>query len=179
MSLTQVFGPIRQHGYLVKNLDTAIDFWLNKLGVGPWFGYRNVVLHSEFETHTNDIHLDVGLAYQNGVQIELIHQTDDGPSPYRFFYDTEDNQIQQQLAFFCKDIGIAQAQALDLGLKPAGRLITPTGSQALYFSHPTLGKTVVELLEVDQTLLDGFSYFEQQTNHWDGKIDPIRIIDMN
>ncbi|MAZ88749.1 MAG: hypothetical protein CL693_14005 [Cellvibrionaceae bacterium] len=178
MSLIQTFGPIRQHGYLVKDLDTAIDFWLEKLGVGPWFGYRNVMLRSEFENQSNDIRLDVGLAYQNGVQIELIHQTDDTPSPYRFFYDTEDNLMQQQLAFFCKDIAQAKTQAINLGLKPAGKMVTPTGSQALYFSHPTLGKTVVELLEVDQTLLDGFAYFEQQTINWDGKDDPIRIIDM-
>lgn len=178
MSLYKAFGPIRQHGYLVKDLDTAMKFWLEVLGVGPWFGYRDVVLRNEENNSHNDIHLNVGLAYQNGVQIELIHQIDDVPSPYRFFYDGEEQMMQQQIAFFCEDIEKARRDALKLNLMPAGKVVTPTGTQALYFSHPTLGKTVIELLEVEPTLLDGFDFFQQQTQSWDGTTDPFRMIDM-
>ena len=179
MSLIESFGPIRQYGYLVKDLDQAVDFWLNTVGVGPWFGYRGVTLVNEPDETSNDIQLNVGLAYQNGVQIELIHQLCDSPSPYRFFYDGTETMMQQQIAFFCKDIHNAKEQAQSLGLMPAGSVLTPTGQRALYYSHPAADKIVIELLEVDDTLLEGFSTFEQESQTWDRKTDPYRMIDMS
>ncbi|MGH1370920.1 MAG: VOC family protein [Cellvibrionaceae bacterium] len=179
MSLIEAFGPIRQHGYLVKDLDKAMDFWLTTLGLGPWFGYRGVTLVNETETVGNDIHLDVGLAYSDGVQIELIHQLCDSPSPYRFFYDLEGSMIQQQIAFFCRDIERARLRAQSLGLTPAGSILTPTGQRALYYAHPAAGHIVIELLEVDNTLLEGFEYFEQESRNWDQVTNPYRLISMS
>ena len=36
-------GPVRQIGYVVTDLDRAIDGWL-ELGVGPWFVMRGLSL---------------------------------------------------------------------------------------------------------------------------------------
>ncbi|MBW2374102.1 MAG: VOC family protein [Deltaproteobacteria bacterium] len=31
------FGPIKQWGFLVKDLDRAMACWVDQLGVGPWW----------------------------------------------------------------------------------------------------------------------------------------------
>ena len=33
-----LFGPIRQWGFLVKDIDAAMHGWVQQLGVGPWWG---------------------------------------------------------------------------------------------------------------------------------------------
>ena len=42
IDLVKQLGPVKQWGYLVRDLDEAMDCWINQLGVGPWWGYRNV-----------------------------------------------------------------------------------------------------------------------------------------
>ena len=71
---SQPFGPIKQWGYLVKDLDTAMQSWITNLGVGPFWGFKNVVLTSHMDGATSEVVLNVGLTYQAGVQIELIEQ---------------------------------------------------------------------------------------------------------
>ena len=77
----QLFGPIKQWGFPVKDLDQAMAYWKDILGARPWCGYRNVTLEAHIEGQVNEVNMDVGLAYQNGVQIEFIPQTNDVLSP--------------------------------------------------------------------------------------------------
>ena len=42
MFADDILGPIKQRGYLVKDLDEAMACWVEQLGIGPWWGYRNV-----------------------------------------------------------------------------------------------------------------------------------------
>ena len=39
-------GPIRQTGYIVRDLDQAIGRWC-ALGIGPWFTIRNLEQHGQ------------------------------------------------------------------------------------------------------------------------------------
>ena len=35
--MSRFFGEIRQAGYVVRDIEAAMDFWSETLGVGPWF----------------------------------------------------------------------------------------------------------------------------------------------
>ena len=35
--MSRFFGEIRQVAYLVPDIEAAMDYWANVLGVGPWF----------------------------------------------------------------------------------------------------------------------------------------------
>jgi hypothetical protein len=35
--MSKFFGEIRQLGYVVPDIEAAMDYWSNTLGVGPWF----------------------------------------------------------------------------------------------------------------------------------------------
>ena len=76
------FGAIDQIGILVEDLDASIDSWISHSAVGPWTVFRNVSLDGEYRGQPTQVTMDVGLSYQDGVQIELIQATNDAASPY-------------------------------------------------------------------------------------------------
>ena len=79
-------GGIRQNGYVVDDLDEAIRYWTNVIGVGPFFRADHVPL--DFFTHEgrpSAPDLNIALANSGDVQLELIQQLNDAPSPWRNF----------------------------------------------------------------------------------------------
>ena len=42
-AISGVLGPVRQLGFVVRDLDRALEYWTKTLGVGPFFTIRNVV----------------------------------------------------------------------------------------------------------------------------------------
>src|SRR5882757_10225347 len=80
-------GPIRQLGYVVENLDHAVQAWSAALGIGPWTIIRNVPLHSIYCGRSSQPLIDIALGYSGEMQIELIKQNNHAPSPYRPFIE--------------------------------------------------------------------------------------------
>ena len=76
------FGPITQLGYLTDDLESAAAAWV-KLGVGPFTKMSGVMMPAVMEGETVEIKIDLALAYQGDVQIELIQPLCDSNSPYR------------------------------------------------------------------------------------------------
>lgn len=182
MFADKLFGPVRQWGYLVKDLDQAMDSWINHLGVGPFWGFRNVQLISHgmgnMGEEQTQVSIDVGLAYQNGVQIELIQQTNPQvASPYSEFYKTTASQLFQQVGYFCTDIDQAVATANGLGLNQVGQMESAMQSRYYYFDSPALDGILIELMEVDPFTVEAFEACAVEAESWDGS-DPYRLITM-
>lgn len=80
--LSHALGPVDQIGYVVADLDTAVARWTQRMGLGPWTVFRNTRLDGEYRGSPTVVTMDVALAYQGGIQIELIDVRSDTPSPY-------------------------------------------------------------------------------------------------
>lgn len=173
---TTLFGPVRQWGFLVKDLDETMQHWVEKLGIGPWWGYRNVQLTSEFEGQTTEVVIDVGLAYQNGMQIELIHQKNDAPSPYRAFYDTPLRQQLVQFGYMVDDVPAAVTRGLQAGLRQQGLVRNPYASY-VYLDSAAMDGMVVELMPAHAQLEAEFQRCAQEAAQWDGS-NPYRLVQL-
>ncbi|MBK8993385.1 MAG: VOC family protein [Gammaproteobacteria bacterium] len=169
-----LFGPITQWGFLVKDIDAAMKSWVEHFGVGPWWGYRDVRLQSEFRGARTEVHMHVGLAYQNGVQIELIQQLNDVVSPYRFFYDTDKAQTLHQLSYIVPDLDAALARAATSGLREHGVMRNHV-ARYVYLDHPAMEGLVVELMQSDPDYVAGFRACAAEAASWDGS-DPYRLV---
>ena len=77
-----LFGPVVQIGYVVNDLDEAVARWTRRTGLGPWTVFRNSRLEGHYRGRQTTVTMDVALAYQGGVQIELIDARTDTASPY-------------------------------------------------------------------------------------------------
>lgn len=83
--MSRLFGPTRQLGYVVRNLDRAIAWWLGTAQVGPWFRLDRSVLPQVLYHGGDHRILEVSAAFANSgdLQIELIQQHCATPSVYR------------------------------------------------------------------------------------------------
>ena len=171
-----ILGPVRQWGYLVKDLDEAMACWVEQLGIGPWWGYRNVSSKAVIDGVESNIVMSVGLAYHQGMQIELIHQTNDAPSPYRYFYqDSDDAQVLQQIAYMVPDVDEAIASCQARGMHETARIVPAPGLNYVYMSSPALQGIVIELMPHDQGFLDEYARCAAEADAWNGD-DPYRLI---
>src|SRR5512143_1363312 len=84
--MAALFGPVMQLGFVVPDLERAMQHWLEKVGIGPFLVLEHVkfaqVLHRGQPT---DIDMSVALAQWGEVQVELIQQFNDAPSIYTEF----------------------------------------------------------------------------------------------
>ena len=84
--MSRLFGPLRQMGFVVRDIDRAMRHWIEVCGVGPWFVAEKLPLDGFwYKGQPYDIHITVALANSGDVQLELIQQRDTTPSMYRDF----------------------------------------------------------------------------------------------
>ena len=118
-----------------------------------------------------------GFANLHGVQIELIHQTNDATSPYSQFYSTDKRQELHQVAYHAPDIDGAIAGCKARGMREVGSIMTPINKRYVYMDSPALDGLVIELMEVDEAAVADFQRCANEAASWDGS-DPYRLIDL-
>ena len=93
--MSRLFGPIRQNGYVVRDIEAAMKHWIDVLQVGPWF-YIDRVQTDWFRHRGQDstAELSIALANSGDLQIELIQQRNDAPSMYKEFLDSGREGLQ-------------------------------------------------------------------------------------
>ena len=162
-------GPVRQLGYVVKDLDQAVDAWTRQLGLGPWLFFRNVPLHSVFRGQPSTPVIDLALSYRGDMQIELIQQRNDAASPY--LADIRAGRYGlHHTAFLCEDIEGDVRRAEELGMQVACDIRMPAGGRYVYLQSPDLGEHLyIELLEATEQFRGMFAQGVAAAAAWDGK----------
>lgn len=173
--MSQLFGPVRQVGYVVRDIEAAMRHWAT-LGVGPWF-YKETIESTEFRYYGQASRLpalSIALANSGDLQLELIQQRDDAPTLYR---DTlmRNGECAQHVAYWTMDHFDAWcAKLLTLGYLEghAGRMGARRGRYA-YFLRPEFPSAMVEISESTGGKAEYFAKVRDASLHWDGT-DPIR-----
>jgi hypothetical protein len=171
MSLLKL-GPVRQVGYVVKDIEEAMQEWLN-LGVGPWFLTGKVPVENfQYMGKPSDLDMSVALTHSGYVQVELIRQNNDASSLYRDFLQTVGEGIQH-VSHWVEDFDEKSKMLLDLGyiIGHSGN-IGPNGRFA-YFVNEKLPGTILEVSEVSGFKGEIFKQIAGVCANWDGS-DPIR-----
>ena len=116
----KTYGPIRQIAYIVEDLDAAIRHWIAFAGIGPWTVYRNTSMRGHCRGADTTVKMNVGLSYQDEVQIELIQVTSKTPSPYQ---DASGRSLigMHHIAWLSRDIDGDVARARQRGLSCLAR----------------------------------------------------------
>ncbi len=85
--MTFRFGPVMQLGFVVPDIELAMQHWLQKIGLGPFHHHRGRAATPKpgIAACRADIDMAVALAQWGEVQVELIHQRNDAPSIYTEF----------------------------------------------------------------------------------------------
>lgn len=174
--MSTLFGAVAQNGYVVRDIQAAMEHWINVLGVGPWFHVERVKM-DYFRYHGEDSNLEMSVAIANSgdLQIELIQQLNDAPSMYKDFLDAGREGLQH-VAYWTKDYQAIHDQALALGHKIGheGRIGGEKG-RFCYFDTELHPGSVVELSDISGPKGMFFEFVKKSSQNWDGS-NPIRKI---
>lgn len=171
-------GPARQNGYVVPDLDAAIEGWLG-VGVGPWIVYPHIPIDDfAYRGAAGKPDVSIALANSGPLQIELIAPHDEAPSLYRDFLDANPAGGLQHLGYWVDDYDDVRQRCLDLGWKVGHNGSIMSGRFA-YFDTEFHGGTIMEIAEMNEQRRSGFARIEQLADEWNGIDRPVRVIELS
>jgi Glyoxalase/Bleomycin resistance protein/Dioxygenase superfamily len=168
------FGEIRQMGYVVPNIEEAMEQWHRKLGVGPWFYNPKVIVKNyEYRGQFYEQTMAIALANSGAMQVELIQPREDVPSMHLDFLRAGRSGLQH-MAFWTRTFAQDLKRLQDLGYKVAmsGEVGGKQGPFA-YFDTEFHPGTVTELSDISGPKGKMFEIIRAAAAGWDGR-DPVR-----
>lgn len=177
--MSRLFGSIRQLGYVVRDLDRALRYWTQTMGVGPFFVQRHVT----FEAYryrgqpSSPPVISLAIANSGDLQIELIAQHDGRPSPYRDFLDAGREGAQHVSSWLSPgEYDAVRGTLQGSGAAIAHEGIVPiVGLRFVYCATDTApGDLMYEIADVRQPhIYPAMEMVARAAREWDGN-DPIR-----
>lgn len=172
--MSRHFGAIRQLGYVVHDIEAAMDYWSKTLGVGPWFYNPKVPIKNYvYRGESHEPHNSVALANAGALQIELLQTRNDVPSMYRDFLRAG-HQGVQHVAYWTEsfDADLARAQAAGFEVCMGGE-VGENGRFVYFEDRSPLPGTTIELSEVAGPKGKLFKLIREAAVNWNGQ-DPVR-----
>jgi methylmalonyl-CoA/ethylmalonyl-CoA epimerase len=118
--------------------------------------------------------MDIALGYRGDMQIELIEQRNDAPSPYRPYIERGQYGLHHT-AFLSERIDADVARAESAGMRVACDIRMPAG-RYVYLQSPALGSELyVELLEATPALRQMCARGSAAAAAWDGSGEPVVV----
>ena len=151
--MSKLFGEIRQLAFVVDDINQAMDFWANTLGISPFFVKRNIrfdqyhYLGKPAESPT----VSIALANSGFIQIELIQQHDNAPSIYKAFLDSKQKGLQHVSSWLThQELLEKKAELLEKGYVIAQECVIPSsGVNLVYFAtNDGPGNVVFEIADL-------------------------------
>lgn len=171
--MSKFFGEIRQLGYVVPDIEAAMDYWSKTLGVGPWFYNPKVPIKNyRYNGESHEPHNSVALANSGFVQVELIQTRNDVPSMYRDFLRAGRTGLQH-VAYWTSNYDADLARLLKEGFKPVMSGEVGEKGRFIYFDTEYHPGTVIELSEVAGPKGKMFDLIRASSEGWDGS-EPVR-----
>jgi len=174
--MSRIFGPIRQNGYVVRDIETAMKHWTTVLGVGPFFYVeRAKIADFRYKGKPSEAEINVALANSGSLQIELLQPCNDAPSMWRDFLIAGHEGLQHVACWLetpeAMDAALARAATLGYEIGQSGT--AGKNGRFVYLCTEGHAGTVVELSEACDSKAQFFRRVAEATQDWDGT-EPIR-----
>ena len=171
--MSRLFGPIRQNGYVVRDVEAAMRHWTEVLGVGPFFYFERVPMQDfRYKGEPSPLEVSIALANTGPLQIELIQQRNDAPSMYRDFTGAGHEGLQH-VAYWTEDMDAALAEIEKGGYEIGQSGAIGENGRFVYLCTEAHPGTVVEVSEISGAKGRFFAHIADAAAEWNGD-EPIR-----
>jgi hypothetical protein len=176
MSLVSFGQPddgIIQTAYVVEDIHAAINHWITKLKVGPWFMLDHFSgVDPKYRGKESKADVALAMAFSGHMNIELIQPNNDAPSVYKETIDRLGYGFHHWgVATWHFDRDVEKYRAA--GHEAAFVAAVPSGGRVAYMDTTAQLPGFVELIELGGAFEPVFSRFYRESIGWDGK-DPVR-----
>ncbi|AHK36060.1 hypothetical protein OPAG_06857 [Rhodococcus opacus PD630] len=169
--MSKIFGDYQQNGYVVPDLDAAIEKWA-ALGVGPFYRIDALpVVNFTYLGSTEPPALDVALGNFGDVQVELIQVTDsETPSPYRDFATAHTGGGLHHVSVWSDDFDADLARWAAQGLSPDCTGEVSGFARFCYFSGASTDGTTIEVADTGASpvMRQVAGLIREAARTWDG-----------
>lgn len=173
--VSRIFGRIRQNGYVVRDIESAMAHWTQRLGVGPFFYVERAPIDDfTYMGERSDLEVSIALANSGGLQIELIQQRNEAPSMYRDFLAAGREGLQH-VAYWSEEMDAELERAAALGYRVGQSGSVGANGRFVYFTTEGHPGTVVELSEVCGAKGALFRHIADAAAGWDGTKPILRV----
>ena len=167
-------GPITQLGFVVRDLDAAVRHWIEDMGVGPFLfldkGTGRPPNPAVFRGQEVLVEIRLAFGFIGEMQLELIQQVNDAPSPYLEFL-AEGREGLQHLCHSVDDHASACRQLEASGYTREVVIPVPGQQEAIiYYRSPALVGPMVEI--VPPRWRKARAAVRERVRAWDGG-DPL------
>jgi hypothetical protein len=171
--MSRFLGEIRQAGYVVHDIEAAMDYWSRVLGVGPWFYKERVpIVNYRYRGAPYEPHNSVALANSGPLQVELIQTRNDVPSMYRDFLRAGRTGLQH-VAYWTENYDADLERLQRRGFAPVMSGEVGERGRFIYFDTEFHPGSVIELSEVAGPKGKMFRMIREASQSWDGS-HPVR-----
>ncbi len=173
--MSRLFGNIAQIGYVVTDIEAAMDHWIG-LGVGPWFHVEKVETdYFRYRGEDSPLEMTVAVANSGDIQLELIQQTNRAPSTYLDFL-AAGREGMQHIAYWSTEYQDLLDRCVAAGYEVAqeGSIGGPQGRFA-YLDTEDLQGTLIEISDISGPKGELFAFVRDAARTWDGA-NPIHRI---
>ena len=148
-ALTPLLGPATQLGFVVRDVEQAMRRWIDTFGVGPFVCMERGTAQPPPVTYLRgrpvSVELKLAFAYMGEVQIELIEQRNDAPSPYAEFLAAGREGLQH-LGFWVHDHEKAARAVAAAGFTPVYEIrVAGQELPIVYYDSPSFYGPMLEL----------------------------------
>ena len=176
MSLVSFGQPddgVIQMAYVVTDIQRAMQLWIEKLKVGPWFLLPNFTgIDPQYRGKASQADVSLAMSFAGHMNVELIQPNNDAPSVYREVLESRGPGFHHwgvATSNFDRDLERHRASGHDL----AFWLRVPTGDRVAYMDATATLNGFIELIELGEGFEPAFNRFYRATIGWDGQ-DPVR-----
>lgn len=179
--MSHLFGSIRQIAFVVLDLDQALHYWTQTLGIGPFFVRRHLV--PENFRYRGKMSpppcISIALGNSGEIQIELIQQHDDRPSAFLDHLASGREGFQHVSSWLTRaEYDATMQRMLAAGTVVAHEGTVPgSGLRFAYFATETVaGGVMYEIADaMEPAVYARMQLIADASRHWDGR-DPVREI---
>lgn len=172
-ALVSRLGPVMQLAYVPSNLNAAMAYWTDTMGVGPFYEMSHLQLEKAMYRGAEiDLDISVWIAYWGDIQVELVQQHNDVPSIYKTWLDAGSEGLHH-VCIVVDDIQHARAVCQKAGARTEQE-IWVHGAEAIYVDAGGGQGGLIEIIQMPGPDLEFFEYMKAQARDWDGS-RPIRI----
>jgi len=150
-----------------------LKFWTQTIGAGPFFSLEHVKLQqTRYRGQPVEIDFSMMLGYWGDMQIELIRQHNDAPSPYKTWRD-EGREGLHHVCILVDDMPLAREVCAKAGMGTALEAIVPGGGEVIYVDSTGGPASLIEMLKPGPGMREFFKMMREAHRSWDGS-DPVR-----
>lgn len=169
--MNSLFNSGAQWGFVVKDIDAAMQHWTRVFGVGPFLHIEKIRRHEHdaiYKGEPTDVQITVAFSYFGETQLEIIQQLNDSPSPYRDFLAAGRTGLQH-IGFWSERYDEAYQKFISDGFRPEYRArMQGVPKETVYFQDPGCVGAMVELSLATPRKSRLFGAMADIVARWDG-----------